>query len=135
MPDDIALRDGNGTPSMLYEENGEVRRVSALKPMPVDRIFKTVNMEVTTNINLVLVQPAAGKRITVKGAAVFKSNAQGEARIFFANGKLVHKVYGTDQSGLILVNHDGQVNEALKIETTNIGNNNKMFFTVNYIEE
>ena len=136
MANENALRDGNGIPSMLYEVNGEVRRVSASKPLPVDQPFKTVNMETTGNVNLVFVQPAPGKRITVKGAAVLNEPAQtGETRIYFANGVLVHRVYGSDQSGYIPLNITGQVDEALRIETTSIGSGNHAFFVVNYIEE
>ena len=136
MANESALRDGNGTPSLLYEQNGETKRVSPINPLPVDQPFKTVNMETTGNVNLVLVQPTLGKRITVKGAAVLNEPAQqGESRIFFANGKLVHRVYGSDQSGYVPVSHSGQVDEALKVETTGIGAGNRAFFTVNYIEE
>lgn len=138
MANETALRDGNGEPTLLFDDNGEVRRVSSLRPLPVtgEQGFLTVNLETSGNVNVVLLQPAPGKRITVKGAAVLNEpTTQGETRIFFTSGKLVHRVYGSDQSGYLPLNHSGQTDEALRVETVNIGAGNRAFFTVNYVEE
>ncbi len=138
MANESALRDGNGAPSLLFDDNGEVRRVSSIRPLPVtsEQGFLTANLETTGNVNVVFIQPAPGKRITVKGAAVLNEpTTQGETRIFFTGGKLVHRVYGSDQSGYIPLNHSGQTDEALRVEAFNIGAGNRAFFTVNYVEE
>lgn len=143
MPNDIALRDGNGTPTLLYEENGEVRRVSTINPLPVadaggvNAIFDTEMLEVFGSLQQNILTPAPGKRLIVRGVVITIEPATGiEATIRFASGKIVYKVYRGDHSGdFIPLRMKGAVDEALVVETTGFGGGQQAFFVVNFQEE
>ena len=143
MPNDIALRDGNGTPSMLYEENGEVRRVSTVKPLPTvniggsDGLFDTATLEISGTLQQTLITPAPGKKLVIRGVAITPEVlSPGEAILRFSGGKVIHKVFRSDQSGnLIPTRIKGAVNETLVAETIGYGAGQQVFFIVNYQEE
>lgn len=140
---DTALRDGNGAPTMLYEDNGEVRRVSTLTPLPIvdaggtGGVFQTVTLETYGTGIQTLLTPQPGKRIIVRGAAMATEPATGgESTIRFNGGTLVHKIYRGDQSGaLIPLNLKGSIDEILVVETSGFSAGQQAFFALNYQEE
>ena len=143
MPNDVALRDGNGTPSMLYEENGEIRRVSTVKPLPTvniggsDGLFDTATLEISGTLLQTLITPTPGKKLVIRGVAITPEVlAPGEAILRFSGGKVIHKVFRSDQSGnLIPTRIKGALNETLVAETIGYGAGQQVFFIVNYQEE
>ena len=143
MPNDIALRDGNGTPSLLYEENGEVRRISTINPLPVadaggiNAFFDTETLEVFGSLQQNILTPAPGKRLIIRGIVITVESATGiEAILRFAGGKVVYKVYRGDHSGAFIpIRMKGGVDEALVVETTGFGGGQQAFFVVNFQEE
>jgi hypothetical protein len=143
MADESALKDGNRNSTMLFEKDGEVRRVSNTNPLPVTGLQTaspdttlSESKEQTGNGTPTIVTPSAGKRLAVKGMCISLEAGSGiEAGIRFAGGKVLHKVYRSDESGaLIPSNFVGAVNEALVIFTVSFGAGQRAFFVVNYQE-
>jgi hypothetical protein len=143
MANESALRDGNGAPTILYEENGETRRVSDVNPLPVVLAANSVGLLTATlekvgNGTVALVTPAAGKKVAVRGVMISPEPASGyEADIRFAvSGKVIHKIYRSDQSGCLApVYIDGNVNEAVNAVVAGAGAGQRIFFVVNYQEK
>ncbi len=178
MADESALRDGNRNPTLLFEHNGEVRRVSNTNPLPVTAttgpggptevtgvggepvqvagnigingtipVSGTVSLPPDTTLtetreqtgsiaNFTLLTPVTGKRLQLKGFAIVVDALSGyEAGIRLASGKVLHKVFRSDQAGnYVISNYLGGVNEALAIYVTGVGGGTKSFFQVNYNE-
>ena len=146
MSNESALRDGNGEPTMLFEQGGETRRVSDINPLPVTanvtvnlpvtQADKTTNRELTGNASQTLMTPTTGKKLTVKGCAIMLSKTNVIATLRFQGGQLVSRVKAMEHSGnFIPMIFSGAVNEPLICEQTNAGGADTSFFIVNYIEE
>ncbi|MBI4369142.1 MAG: hypothetical protein HY547_02815 [Elusimicrobia bacterium] len=135
MPNEQALRDENRVPSLLFEKGGEIKRVSDTQPLPVEQPLRTANRETVGNVDQVLIQPATGKRLVIKGVMIVSEKDTGESRIYLSAGSLAHRVYGKDQSGYVPLNIPGAVEEALKIQTTGFGTGDQAYFLVNYVEQ
>jgi len=142
MANESALKDGNHTPTLLFEQGGETRRVSDINPLPVSPItldsgLISTQMERTGNGTVVLLTPSAGKKINVKGVVITSEALSGfEADIrFAASGKVIHKIYRADQSGdYIPLNIEGSVNESLNGVIVGNGAGQRIFFMINYLE-
>src|SRR5688572_2317065 len=98
MANQDALRDGNRTPTLLFEQTNEIRRVSEVNPLPVAVVgtnfgLTTATLEKTGPGTVVLVTPAVGKKVAVKGVMITLEPATGaELDIRFAiSSKLIHK--------------------------------------------
>lgn len=143
MANESALRDGNGEPTLLYEQNGETRRVSDVNPLPVvtsasSAGLLTATLEKTGNGTVVLVTPSAGKKVAVRGVMITPEPASGfEADIRFAvSGKVIHKIYRSDaSSNFAAVYIDGNVNEAVNVVVAGAGAGQRFFVVVNYQEK
>lgn len=143
MANESALRDGNGAPTILYEQNGETRRVSDANPLPVVTAASsaglfTATLERTGNGAVALVTPSAGKKVAVRGVMITPEPASGfEADIRFAvSGKVIHKIYRSDEGGnFASVYMDGNVNEAVNVVVANAGAGQRFFFVLNYQEK
>ncbi len=144
MANEDALKDGNRNPSLLFEQAGETRRVSAINPLPVatvggdTAILQTATAERVGPGEVTLVTPTTGKKVVVRGVCIAMETATGgEADIRFGTSlKVIHKIYRGDQSGgLIQQNSKGAVNETVKGVAVNIAGGAKVFFIVNYLEE
>lgn len=143
MANESALRDGNRTPTLLFEQGNEIRRVSDINPLPVAVIGNTFGL-ITATFEKVgpgtvaLVTPSVGKKIAVRGAMITMESATGgEADLRFAtSNKLINKVYRGDQSGgFVEANLEGNINEAVNVVVTGISAGQKVFFLVNYQEK
>lgn len=190
MADESALKDGNRIPTLLFEKNGEIKRVSNTNPLPVTGmagsggptevtgtgggpvqvagnvgingtvpVSGTVGVSGTVPVSgtvslppdptltetreqtgpiasITLVTPAAGKRLWIKGMAVFVDAASGyDAGIRMAGGKALHKVFRSDQQGVYVpANYLGVINEAVTIFANGMGGGVRSFFLVNYQE-
>ncbi len=143
MANESAIRDGNGIPTVLYEQNGETRRVSDLNPLPVvlsanSAGLLTATVEKVGNGTIAIVTPAAGKKVAVRGVMITPEPASGyEADIRFAvSGKVIHKIYRSDESGTLApVYIDGNVNEAVNVVVAGAGAGQRFFIVVNYMEK
>jgi hypothetical protein len=143
MANESALRDGNGSPTILYEQNGETRRVSDINPLPVNLTnntlgLKTVTIEKVGPGTITIITPAAGKKIAAMGAMITMESATGaEVDIRFAtSNKLIHKVYRGDQTGgYVQLNLEGAINELVNGVVSGISSGQKVFFLVNYQEK
>lgn len=143
MANEDALRDGNRTPTLLFEDTNEIRRVSQINPLPVAVAGNgfgviTATLEKTGPGTVTLVTPSAGKKIVVKGVMITVEPATGaEVDVRFAvTNKLINKVYRGDHSGgLVELNLEGNVNEAVNGVAVGIGAGQKAFFLVNYQEK
>ncbi len=143
MANESAIRDGNGIPTILYEQNGETRRASDVNPLPVVLAANSVGLLTATlekvgNGTVTLVTPSAGKKVAVRGVMITPEPASGyEADIRFAvSGKLIHKIYRSDESGsLAPVYIDGNVNEAVNVVVAGAGAGQRFFFVINYQEK
>lgn len=143
MANESALRDGNGSPTILYEQNGETRRVSDINPLPVNVTnnsfgLLTATLEKVGPGTVALVTPSAGKKAAVRGVMITMETATGgEADIRFATtNKLIHKVYRGDQTGgYVELNLEGNVNEVVNGVITGISAGQKVFFLINYQEK
>jgi hypothetical protein len=143
MANESALRDGNGEPTLLYEQNGETRRVSDINPLPVNVTnnsfgLQTATVEKTGPGTITLITPAAGKKVAVRGAMITLESATGaEVDIRFATtNKLIHKVYRGDQTGgYVELNLEGNVNELVNAVVVGISAGQKVFFLLNYQEK
>jgi hypothetical protein len=144
MANQDALKDGNRTPTMLFEQAGETRRVSSINPLPValvggeTAILQTATAERIGPGEVVLVTPTTGKRAVVRGVCIAMETATGgEADVRFGTSlKVIHKIYRGDQSGgFIEQNSKGAVNEVVKGVVANVAGGAKVFFIVNYLEE
>lgn len=156
MADESALKDGNRIPTLLFEKDGEVKRVSNTNPLPVAGVIGTGDpVPVTGTVSLppdatltetreqvgpivsfTLVTPTAGKRLLIKGMCVIVENASGyDAGVRMAGGKTLHKVFRSDQQAVYVVaNHLGAINEAVTIFANGMGGGVRSFFLVNYQE-
>ncbi|MBI4395894.1 MAG: hypothetical protein HY548_02280, partial [Elusimicrobia bacterium] len=124
--------------TLLYEEAGEVRRVSAAKPLPViqEPLLKTASVELIGSQAQTLITPAPGKRIMVKGLAIITEPATvGEAVVSFSGGKVLYKVFRGDQSGHIPMQVPGAVGESVQVQTVGFTAGQSAFFMMNYLEE
>ena len=156
MADETALKDGNRNPTLLFEKDGEVRRVSNTNPLPVAGVIGTGDpVPVTGTVSLppdptltetreqtgpiaslTVVTPAAGKRLLIKGMLVIVENASGyDAGFRMAGGKTLHKIFRSDQQAVYVVaNYLGAANEALTIFGNGMGSGVRCFYLVNYQE-
>ena len=143
MADESALKDGNRIPTLLFEQNGEVRRVSNTNPLPVAGVIGTADSTLTETreqtgpvASFTIVTPSVGKRLLIKGMLVIVENASGyDAGMRMAGGKTLHKVFRSDQQGVyVAANYLGAVNEALTIFINGAGVGVRSFFLVNYQE-
>ena len=140
-----ALRDGNRTPTLLYEENGETRRVSTVAPLPVTGVMapaptppeeKTSIKDMAGNFSQIIVAPAAGKRLVVKGGAIFQSKAGAVATLRFQSGQVLLKINKIENSGsFIPMTFRGAVDDPLIAEQSGAGGGDIILFVVNTIEE
>lgn len=145
MANEDAVRDGNHVPTMLYEENGETRRVSTTTPLPVTGVMApapTPPEENTSikdglgNFSETLVAPAAGKRLVVKGAAIFQSKAGALATVRFQSGQVLLKTNRIENSGnFIPMTFRGNIDDPVLVEQSGAGGGDIVLFTVNTIEE
>ncbi|MCG3205500.1 MAG: hypothetical protein KCHDKBKB_02222 [Elusimicrobia bacterium] len=143
MANQDALRDGNRTPTLLFEQTNEIRRVSEVNPLPVAVVgtnfgLTTVTFEKVGPGTVALVTPSAGKKVAVRGAMITLESATGaEVDIRFATtNKLIHKVYRGDQTGdYVELNLEGNVNELVNAVVVGISAGQKVFFLVNYQEK
>ncbi len=143
MANEDALRDGNRTPTLLFEDSNEIRRVSQINPLPVAVAGNgfgviTATLEKTGPGTVTLVTPSAGKKLVVKGVMITLEPATGaEVDVRFATtNKLIHKVYRGDHSGgFIELNLEGNTNEAVNVVAVGIGSGQKAFCLVNYQEK
>jgi hypothetical protein len=143
MANQDALRDGNRTPTLLFEQTNEIRRVSEVNPLPVSMAGTNFGLVTATFEKLgpgtvTLVTPSAGKKVAVRGVMIAMETATGgEADIRFATtNKLIHKVYRGDQTGgYVELNLEGNVNELVNAVVTNISAGQKVFLLVNYQEK
>ncbi|MBI2069461.1 MAG: hypothetical protein HYT79_02585 [Elusimicrobia bacterium] len=134
MPNEQALRDDNRTPTILYEENGEVRRVSVLKPLPAGEHFLTVAREKMGGGKEDLVVPAVGKRLIVKGVAIAQQPDTTQGAQVLLGGRVIHKVWVNDQSGYVPMRQEGVVGEKIEIQNVAFQGSERAFFIVNYLE-
>ncbi|MCG3204865.1 MAG: hypothetical protein KCHDKBKB_01582 [Elusimicrobia bacterium] len=143
MANEDALRDGNRTPTLLFEDTNEIRRVSQINPLPVAVAGNgfgiiTATLEKIGPGTVIVVTPTAGKKIVVKGVMITLESATGaEIDLRFATtNKLIHKVYRGDQTGgFIELNLEGNVNESVNGVAVGISGGQKAFFLVNYQEK
>lgn len=146
MANENALRDDNGTPTLIYEDSGQSKRVSAVNPlpvtayvtvnMPVTQAEKTTNRELTGNSSQTLLTPTTGKKLTVKGCTIMLSKSGVVATLRYQSGQIICRVKAAEHSGnFIPMIFSGAVNEPLLCEQANAGGGDTSFFIVNYIEE
>jgi hypothetical protein len=146
MANENALRDDNGTPTLIYEESGQTKRVSAINPLPVAAAVtinqpvtpteKTVTKELTGNSTQTLATPATGKKITIKGCAIILSKSGAIGTLRFNGGTLIARVNKIEHSGNFLpMTFSGAVNEPIVGEQSNAAGADTSVIIVNYIEE
>ena len=85
MANESALRDGNGEPTLLYEQNGETRRVSDINPLPVNLTNNTLGLKTTTLEKvgpgtITIITPTAGKKLAGAALTSFMTKCEKNAQ-------------------------------------------------------
>jgi len=145
MANEDALRDGNRTPTLLFEQSNEIKRVSPVNPLPVTGVMapaptqpeeKTSIKDLAGNFSQTIAAPATGKRLVVKGGSIILSKGGALATLRFQGGTVLLKTNKIENSGnFIPMTFRGNINEPLIAEQSGAGGADIVLFTVNYIEE
>ena len=145
MANEQALKDENRNSTLLFEQNGETRRVSTVNPLPVTGVMSpapTPPQEITVikdglgNFSQAIATPAAGKRLVVKGGSIFLTKAGALATLRFQSGIVLLKTNKIENSGnFIPMTYRGTVNDPLVAEHSGAGGADIVLFTANYYEE